>query len=187
MFYKFVNGNEVCKLKKFVVGIVSIFIFIGAASGAEIRKSRVEVRSSTDVTQGVKWLYDKTTPVNPPRNALSLFLSLGQKDGYTWPSLLVGFSGKGWIFFEALVFSIDGERIVIPVDVDRAVRSNDHENVWESITMPAEEWLIKKIYASKDANVRFHSGGGYYVDFSVSRQQKNALRRMWRLYERMIR
>jgi hypothetical protein len=164
-----------------------IFIFLGAASGAEIQKLRANMRSGTDVAEGVKWLYDKSTPVNPPRNALSFFLSIGQKDGYTWPSLLAGFSGKGWIFFEALVFSIDGEKIAVPVDVDRVVRSNDNENVWESITMPAEEWLIKKIYASKDANVRFDSGGGYYVDFAITRQQKNALRRVWRLYELMTR
>ncbi|MDR1978627.1 MAG: hypothetical protein LBQ42_07830 [Synergistaceae bacterium] len=172
-------------MKKFALGIVSILLFVGVARGAEIDNLRARMRSIVDETQGTRWFYDKTTPVNPPRNALSLFLSLGQRGGHAWPSFTVGFSGKGKIFFEALVFSIDGERIVVPVDLDRVVRDSDYANVWESITMPGEEWLIKKIYGSKDASVRFDSGMGYYVDFAVSRQQKDALRRVWRLYELM--
>lgn len=100
----------------------------------------------------------------------------------------LGFIKNDWIFFEQIIFNVDGDLTTIDVqynDVLRDVigggyireyiplRESNYSNIYK---------LIEKIINGKEVKVRF-TGEQYYIDYVITDKEKAGLRDIYELYQ----
>ena len=111
------------------------------------------------------------------------YVYLGQRGVYV-ASFCAGFK-REWVF-EEIIFNIDGKREELSFGYYEVKRDNSGYSVWEYVDIPGNRHLplMKQILESKKTIIRFR-GRQHQFDFQVSKKQKDAMRRVLRLYELM--
>lgn len=102
-----------------------------------------------------------------------------EKTGQPWLRFKLSFVNSDWIFFDKILFNIDGEKITYIPAFGRIKRDNDSE-IWEwcDVSVGNEEKnIINKIINSKSTIARF-VGTTYRLDRTVTSQQKQAMKRV---------
>lgn len=172
-------------MKKAILAIILVLVAASVCfANAELNELRKHMTSKVDEIEGIKWIRDKATPQNI--HGKMCFLYLGQKDAHMWPRFVLGFQKDGWIFFERIIFNIDGKREELTLDYFDISRDHSGGVIWEKIDLYGVDHmkLIKSIVNSNKTLIRF-SGKQYRYDFEVSKKQKDAMKRVIRLYELM--
>ena len=172
-------------MRKVFAAVVLVLVLAGAAyANAELNELRNRMRSSFDEVEGIKWIYDKATPKLIKGGECHVYL--GQKDGFMWPRFFLGFQDDEWVLFEEIIFNIDGRREEMSFNYFEVHRDNSAYSVWEYVDLPGESYfpLMKSISASNKTLIRFQ-GSQKRFDFQVSKKQKDAMKRVLRLYELM--
>lgn len=158
----------------------------------ELNELRKKMTSKVDKIEGIKWIYEKTTKRYIDKAATKrnfFYVYLGQNmenESSLWGRLFIGVRKSDWIFFDTVIINFDGERRTFnfpSFQVDRDVLGGsviqEHIDVSFSEYIPA----LKKIAESKTVQVRLK--GKYYYDFTLTKEQKNAIKNIIRLYELM--
>jgi hypothetical protein len=169
-------------MKKLLLAILLTLTSCNIAISTELDDLRMKMRSTVDEVEGIKWIYDKATPNVIKGNMFYVYL--GQKGRSLWPRLKASFTAEDWVFFENLIINYDGTRADIPINTHNIYRDAQAHIVYESIDLDASEYLelMKLISNSKKTIVRFE-GSHRRHDFILSQKQKEALKRIVRLYE----
>lgn len=160
--------------------------------GTELDQLRAHMTSTVDEIEGNKWIHEKSTKkmIDAARNNKDFFyVYLGQKieNKFIWPRLVIGFTKSGWVFFRQIIINNDGS-----VDSITPPRNLIHHDtlggsiILEEVDLLASEHeaLIQKIINAKKTMIRF-KGDHYSHDFTLSNTQREAIKRIWRLYELM--
>ena len=122
------------------------------------------------------------------RKVLNFYLALMQdlKTKAVAPRLIVGFLHKDWVFFDRVTININGnvERLQFPnyrIFRDTSAAGGIREEI--ELDALQYETLTKQIADSTKTLIRF--SGKKQIDFEITKEQKAALKRVWRLYELM--
>jgi len=148
----------------------------------EVNELHGHMRSRIDQVEGVRWIYDRNTPER--LDSRGFYLYLGVRGEFVWPRLVMGFQKERWVFFNRVIFNIDGIREEISFSYFEISRDSGGRRFMEYADIPAgpQEDLIKRIWNSERTIIRF-AGDQFHYDFEISQRQKDALSRVWRLYE----
>lgn len=149
---------------------------IKAAGEAALKKLNTEY----DKVQKLTWYQHK----NQPRYVditCYIYPYIGRMDsGYTWLRVALNYTdaktNAGWIFFNHVIFSVDGENTTKTFSRNDIVRDNDTE-VWETADFEptaSEIQLLKNIANSTETIIRFE-GDEYYEDHIVTDKEKTAI------------
>lgn len=102
----------------------------------------------------------------------------------TWLRLRMHYTEDDWVFFDYVIFSVDGYNTTISPNRSEIVRDNDGGVVWEYADIEADNYidLLWKIANSKETIVRFQ-GSEYYFDYTIKDADKSAIRDVLTAYE----
>jgi hypothetical protein len=103
-----------------------------------------------------------------------------EDDGQAWLRVVLNYTdaetGAGWVFFNKVIFSVDGENTTKSFNRSDITRDNDTE-VWEIadfVPDDSEIKLLKEIANSEQTIIRFE-GDNYYADHEVTSNEKEAI------------
>lgn len=172
-------------MRKVFTAVFLVLALVGPAhANAELNELRTHMRSKVDEIEGIKWIYDKATPQNIHNNMSYVYL--GQRGKQMWGFLRLGFRRDNWVFFEKITLNADGCILDYPFYYNDVTRDYSTGGVWEYVDLPLEEYdgLALLIAESQKILIRF-SGNKRKTDFEISKKQKDAIKRVLRLYELM--
>ena len=135
------------------------------------------MRTEHDKVENITWYYDKTTPYYSNRNKIALYM--GEKHNHCWIKWKLTYAGDDWIFFDRIIFNIDGKRFEKNFDHWETTREVVHGGgVYESVDIPyrGTEHLVEDIIKSKETIVRFQ--GQHINDKVITTVQKQAMQRI---------
>ena len=133
-----------------------------------------------DKVQKLTWYQHKNQPQYTDITCY-MYPYIGRMDdGYTWLRVALNYTDAktdaGWIFFDHVIFSVDGENTTKYFNRSEIIRDNDTE-VWEIADFEpnaSEVQLLKSIANSTETIIRFE-GDEYYEDHIVTDKEKAAI------------
>lgn len=160
---------------------------IKAAGEAALRTLNTEY----DKVQGLTWYEHKNKPMYID-TCCFIYPYIGRTDdGYTWLRVMVNYTdaktNAGWIFFNKIIFCVDGENTTKYFNRNEIVRDNDTE-VWETADFEpnsSEIQLLKDIANSTETIIRFE-GDEYYDDHIVTAKEKQAILDVLAAYDYLV-
>ena len=149
---------------------------IKAAGEAALQK----LNTDYDKVQKLTWYQHKNQPQYTDI-CCYIYPYIGRMDsGETWLRVALNYTDAqtdaGWIFFENVIFSVDGENTTKMFSRNEIIRDNDTE-VWEIADFEpnaSEIQLLKSIANSTETIIRFQ-GDEYYEDHVVTDKEKAAI------------
>ena len=147
---------------------------------ADGEASLLKLNTTYDKVQGLTWYEHKNQPIYADI-CNNMYPYIGRMDdGYTWLRVKLNYTDAmtdaGWIFFDNVIFSVDGENTTKYFSRNELTRDNDTE-VWEIADFEpnaSEIQLLKDIAASTETIIRFQ-GDEYYEDHIVTAKEKEAI------------
>ena len=154
----------------------SVTSAIEVAGKAALQKLNTEY----DKVEKLTW-YDHKNKPQYTDICCYIYPYIGQMDdGFTWLRVKLNYTdaqtNAGWIFFDNVIFSVDGENTTKYFDSSDITRDNDTE-VWEIADFApeaSEVQLLKNIANSNETIIRFQ-GAEHYVDHIVTDKEKAAI------------
>lgn len=139
-----------------------------------------QLKTTYDKIQRLTWYEHKNQPKYVDTTCF-IYPYIGRTDdGYTWLRVKLNYTDAktdaGWIFFDHVIFSVDGENTTKYFNRSDIIRDNDTE-VWETADFEpdaSEVLLLRSIANSEETIIRFE-GDEYYVDHTVTEKEKTAI------------
>lgn len=146
---------------------------IKANGEAAVEKMKIDY----DKVEKLAWYLHKNMPTYTDERCY-IYPYFGHRDsGETWLLVRVLYTDAqtddGWIFFDKVVFSVDGENTTKTFSRSEIVRDNDTE-VWEYADYEPDVDLLRKIASSEETIIRFQGDEKYY-DHTVTDKEKAAI------------
>lgn len=110
---------------------------------------------------------------------------LGQSETDVWLRLIYNYTGDDWIFYDHVIFAVDGELYTKYFNYFDIVHDNDGGDVWEYIDTEVSDADVEMLWAianSTETIVRFE-GDDYSHDITMSAGDKQAIRDALTAYE----
>ena len=145
----------------------------------EIGKNTVgTLQAKHDDVKGITWYEPKNKPQYVNDRSVS-YLYIGKYDsGKTFLRWKTIYTGDDWVFFDKIIFNVDGYNFSIPYDKDTCYRDNGGGAVWEVMDVePDKAWtrLLQLIATSENTIIRFE-GDHKYRDVTLSQTDKDSIR-----------
>lgn len=138
-----------------------------------------------DRFQGSAFYYHTTAPAYCDIRSCIIPYIGRQGDEYTWLCWYLDYTGDDWVFWDTVIFVVDGKTYRKDVGYNNVSRDNAWGTVWETYTSSAtsesDKELFRSIAASEETLVRF--SGKYNYDMTVSTQDKQAIADIMALYD----
>lgn len=158
---------------------------------AEANKKLSALRLQEDEVRGYKFYYPRVFPFYDSfgywgadvRCFALPYLSVSGNNVYL--RLVCDYTSSDWVFFEKIIFSVDGKNYTKYFDYFDVTRDNEYGDVWEYVDIECSESdieMLEAIAASTKTIVRFE-GDDYYYDFTVSGSDKTAIKEMVDIYK----
>ncbi|MBR5479929.1 MAG: hypothetical protein IKU84_07090 [Clostridia bacterium] len=148
-----------------------------------IKNGLAKMRSKTDEVQNITWYLTKAQPVYI--NSRSYILPYIGKKGNSYDfRVKFVYTGDNWVFFENLIFNIDGVQKTKSFNYFSLTRDNAHGDVWEyadELFDSENVSLLTSIANSKKTIVRFRGDSKQY-DLTISEADKQAIREVLNIY-----
>ena len=147
------------------------------------------MRVETDAVRGMNFYYPQAFPYYTDYWGADVrcfaLPYLGRSGDDVWLRLVCDYTADDWIFFKQITFAVDDQRYYKTFNYFDVVRDNAYGDVWEYVDIEvgsSEEELLWAIANSTQTIVRFE-GDDYYYDFTVSANDKQAIRDMLTVYD----
>ena len=147
------------------------------------------MRVETDAVRGMSFYYPQAFPYYTDYWGADVrcfaLPYLGRSGDDVWLRLVCDYTADDWIFFKQITFAVDDERYYKTFNYFDVVRDNAYGDVWEYVDIEvgsSEEELLWAIANSTQTIVRFE-GDDYYHDFTVSANDKQAIRDVLTVYD----
>lgn len=144
------------------------------ADEEKIKNLQKRMDKEYDKVENITWYYPNVYYNTRSR----VFLYLGNKKDISWLRFRLIYIGSDWVFFDKIIFNIDGKRSVINISSFDKTTDVNNGSVFEGIDLDyiTHKELINEIIHSKSTIVRF--SGKYNSDMTISSSQKNAMKDM---------
>lgn len=151
-----------------------------AAINAEGEAALQALNTTYDKVQKLTWYQHKSEPKYTDE-CCYIYPYFGRSDdGNMWLRVQLNYTDAqtdfGWVFFDQVTFSVDGENTIKQFSRSDIVRDNDTE-VWETADFEpdaTEVVLLRDIANSTETIIRFE-GDEYYQDHVVTEKEKKAI------------
>ena len=161
---------------------------VNAAKRAAGEAALKNLKTTYDKVQKLTWYQHKNEPQYTDI-CCYIYPYIGRMDsGYTWLRVSLNYTDAqtdaGWVFFNTVIFSVDGENTTKSFSRSDITRDNDTE-VWETADFEpnaSEIQLLRNIAASDETIIRFQ-GNEYYEDHIVTKNEKDAIVDVLAAYE----
>lgn len=147
------------------------------------------MRLSEDFVRGLKFYYPMAFPYYTDYWGADVrcfvLPYLGMQGDDVWLRLVCNYTEDDWIFFEKITYAVDDKRYYDTFNYFDVTRDNDSGDVWEYVDIDVYDSDVEMLWAIANSNqtiIRFE-GDNYYYDFTVSDQDKQAIREMLTVYE----
>lgn len=143
-----------------------------------------QLTSKTDEVEGITWYQSKKQPkyINTRSYVLPY---IGQNSSSTWLRLKCNYTGDDWVFFEKIIFVVDGEKYTKYFNYRDIHRDNDAGDVWEVADFAPDNSDIKMLEAianSTETIIRFE-GDDRRFDMTVKSDDKQGIKDVLTAYE----
>lgn len=153
---------------------------VKAAIKAAADAALARINTTYDKVQQLTWYQHKNQPQYVDITSY-IYPYIGRMDsGKTWLRVAINYTDAktdaGWLFFDNIIFSVDGQNTTKFFNRSDIVRDNDTE-VWETADVEADASyinLLRSIANSTETIIRFQ-GDEYYDDHIVTAQEKQAI------------
>ena len=171
-------------MRKLVLAILLVAMTCGYSFASEVDELRSHMVSRTDEIQGIRWINDRATRTGASRR---FYVYLGAQGTTVWPRLRVGFVSRSGnlVGFDRMIINVDGDVYTLNFafrDTQSEVLRGGGFDEWADVNSGEYGDLITRIARSQRTLVRF-SGRTRQYDMEITQAQKDALGRVWRLYE----
>jgi hypothetical protein len=141
------------------------------------------LRKSFDKVENKYWYYDKSTPPSLGRNDVYLYMGHNgtEPESSNFLRMVAVYHGDDWVFFNKLIFLIDGQR----TEFLAAPKHENDSTVYEYTDTAVEDSdlpFLVQLANGKEVIVRFE-GNDHRKDFTMSTQQKKAVMNVLTAYE----
>ena len=145
-----------------------------------------KLKSTTDRVEGITWYEAKVHPTYT--NTRSFVLPyIGKNSSNVWLRVKCNYTGDDWVFFENVIFVVDGEKYTKYFSYYDVDRDNGYGDVWEVADFApstSDIEMLKKIADSKETIIRFE-GDSKRRDITVKSTDKQAIKDVILAYEAM--
>lgn len=143
-----------------------------------------KLKKDYDKVQQISFYTSKQEPAYADTRCFVLPYIGQDNSNNTWLRLKMHYTEDDWVFFDYVIFSVDGYNTTISPNRSEIIRDNDGGVVWETADIEADNYidLLWKIANSKETIVRFQ-GSDYYFDFTIKDADKAATRDVLTAYE----
>lgn len=110
---------------------------------------------------------------------------MGIQGDSVWLRMVCDYTSGDWVFFEKITFAVDDERYYKTFNYFDVTRDNAYGKIWEYVDIDVGSEEIELLYAianSESTIIRFE-GDDWYDDFTVTQNDKNAIKEMLEIYE----
>lgn len=163
----------------------------GALRQAQADKYLSKMRCEEDLVRNIKFYYCSTFPYYESYGYWGADVRcfvlpyMGVQGNSVWLRLVCDYTADDWLFFETIIFNVDGENHYKFFSYYDVVRDNAYGDIWEYVDIEVGESeieLLRAIAESERTIVRFQ-GDDYYDDFTVKDSDKQAIKEMLLVYE----
>ena len=134
------------------------------------------LNTSYDKVRKITWYQHKNRPKYID-TACYIYPYIGRTDsGTTGLRVKLNYTGDTWLFYDNVIYSVDGENTTQKFDYGDVTRDNDTE-VWETADFTADNSVVAlliEIANSDETIIRFR-GDKYYYDHTVTVKEKAAI------------
>ncbi len=159
---------------------------------AEAKKMLKKMDKEEDIVRGITFYYHDRFPYSASagywyadeRSFVLPYLGIDSNNN-VWLRLVCNYTAYSWIFFEKIIFSVDGKNTTEYFSYYDVVRDNASGKIWEYVDMDvyaSEIKLLQSIADSERTIIRFE-GDNYYDDVTVKEKDKECLSFMLKLYD----
>ena len=153
---------------------------------AEWKKSFDKLKVEKDEFKGTTFYFNSYFTHNFFSNNVSLYI--GREGDKIWPCARISYSGSDWIFFDEIIFLIDGQTWTFAFD---KLKDRDTEvsggSVAEWVNMGIDQYpfsFMASIPDSKEAKVRM--SGKYNKDRTITQNERKAIRQVVEGYRYLL-
>lgn len=142
------------------------------------------LRKEEDKVEGITWYESNSQPYYENYGCYALPY-IGEKGSSVWLRFRMNYTGDNWVFFEKVIFVVDGEKTTKYYDYYDVNRDNGYGDVWENVDISpssSDIELLKKIANSTETTIRFQ-GDDYHYDFTVPSSQKQGIKDVLAAYD----
>ena len=145
-----------------------------------------------DKVEGITWYQPKNMPEYIDIRSY-IIPYIGVRNDGAWVCIRYNYTADDWIFWENLKIVVDGKTYTKSVGYYNTVRDNDTE-IWEyydevldvNQAMDSSQLtMLADIAASDETIIRFQ-GDDYHYDLYVTKEDKNMIKDVLKLYEAML-
>lgn len=142
--------------------------------------SRISKRR--DEMQGVTWYHGRGSE---DWNQFAAYAYVGD-NGSRWMKFFLGTRTESWLFWDEVIFNVDGRTITIS-DIDYPEKESDvgYGNVreWAQLSVPGDVSVTDLRAIATGSRVRVRFTGKYYHDYTLGEADKRRLRDILDFYE----
>lgn len=154
------------------------------AKEKEKEAALAKLNSQTDKVEGITWYHSKNEPKYINSRSY-VFPYIGQTNSRTILRLKCNYTGDNWIFYEKIIFLVDGEKYTKYFDYYDIRRDNDYGDVWEVadfIPSDSDIKMLEAIANSSETIVRFE-GDDKRSDMTIKSADKQGIKDVLSAYE----
>ena len=134
------------------------------------------LNTAYDKVQKITWYKSKSEPKYIDTTCY-IYPFIGRADdGETWLRVRLNYTGDSWVFYDNVIFSVDGENSTMKFSYWDITRDNDTD-VWETTVFSPSDSdinLLVSIANSTETIIRFRGSDRYY-DHTVTAKEKTAI------------
>lgn len=155
---------------------------------AYINQLKTHIISHYDEVENLTYYFDSSNTsfagLSHPAFFSPIFLFMTKEGNNKQLIIRISYFGDSWIFYDSIIFNIDGKKYVISsTELDEPRREVVEIGVWESSVLLYNRYdnIINKIINSNKTIMRL--SGKYHKDFIITEDQKRAMQRMLDYYK----
>lgn len=155
---------------------------------AYINQLKTHIISHYDEVENLTYYFDSSNTsfagLSHPAFFSPMFLFMTKEGTNKKLIIRISYFGDSWVFFDHIIFNIDGEKFEInTAELEEPRREVAEIGVWESSVLLYDRYeaLINKIINSKKTIMRL--SGKYSEDIVITEEQKQAMQRMLDYYK----
>ncbi len=159
------------------------------AQRAAAEKLLGSMRLSEDRVRGMKFYYPSAFPYYSDYWGADVrcfaLPYIGMDDESIWLRLVCDYTADDWVFFDSIIFSVDGDNTTKRFNYFDVTRDNGGGDVWEYVDIDvgsSEIDLLWSIVNSTETIIRFQ-GDDWHHDFTVRASDKEAIKQVLTVYE----
>lgn len=141
----------------------------------EYKPNLLKLKKRKDEFEGITWY--KTTSFNNGNVSNKIYVYVGETERNAWTRIYVSYFGEDWIFFDKIIFLVDGDPIELQFDDYKDKKTEVVSGgVYEWVDVPGADYsiLLSRIIMAETVKVKL--SGKYSYSWTLSKSEKEGIK-----------